>query len=144
MVWHRTTKRLTYAAWAIRRTSRTSTGGRIRRRIGQLESLHAELVVRFAAEAATSNYQIVGHPAAMLDTENARVRHMLERFHTPFCLNEFRPHVTVLGDFQEISVDEARVLVANAGGQILEDTETRLRFGKICLMKRERDGSWRL
>jgi 2'-5' RNA ligase len=109
---------------------------------GQLESLHAELIVHFAAQAATSNYQIERHPAATLNMNDDRIRHMIERYHTPFCLNEFRPHLTVLGDLQDISIDEARELVIEAGGKILEKEP--LRFDKICLMELSQDGSWRI
>lgn len=111
---------------------------------GQLESLHAELIVRFATQAATSNYQIKGHPAATLNMDNPRIHHMIERFHTPFCLNEFRPHVTVLGDLQDISIDKARELVIEAGGKIFEDKNTPLRFDEICLMILSDDGSWQI
>ncbi len=109
---------------------------------GQLESLHAELLVHFAAQAATSNYQIENHPAATLNMNDERIRHMVERYHTPFCLDEFRPHLTVLGDLQDISTDEARELVIEAGGKILEREP--LRFDKICLMELSQDGSWRV
>ena len=110
---------------------------------GQLESLHAELLVRIATQAATSNYQIRGNPAATLNLDNnERVRHMVERYHTPFCLAEFRPHVTVLGDLQDLSVEEARDLVNRAGGKILEKAP--LRFREICLMKLSSDGFWEI
>jgi hypothetical protein len=109
---------------------------------GQLESFHAELIVRFAAQTAASNYQIAGHPAATLDMNNERIRHMINRYHTPFCLSEFRPHVTVLGDLRDISIDEARELVIEAGGKILEKEP--LRFDEICLMELSHDGSWRI
>jgi hypothetical protein len=109
---------------------------------GQLESLHAELIVHFATQAATSNYQIEGHTAATLDLNDDRIRHMIERYHTPFCLNQFRPHVTVLGDLQDISTDEAREFVIEAGGGIFE--KEALRFGAICLMELSKDGAWRI
>ncbi len=111
---------------------------------GQVESLQAELMVRFASQSALSNYQIKGHPASMsIDLNNSRVRHMIDHYHTPFGFNEFRPHITVLGNLQTISIDDARQLVAGLKGKPLE-TEESLHFNKICFMERTANGFWRI
>jgi tryptophan 2,3-dioxygenase len=109
---------------------------------GQLESLQAELLVRFATQAATSNYKIEGHPAATLDLSNDRIRHMTARYHTPFCLSEFQPHVTVLGDLKNKAIDRAGELVAKAGGEVLETAS--LHFDAVCFMERSNNSFWRI
>lgn len=72
---------------------------------GQLESLHHEFVQRIYRRAAASDYTF-GRAELDRSTSSGRSRFIMDRYHAPYILSEFRPHFTLLSDCIPPGTDE--------------------------------------
>jgi hypothetical protein len=111
---------------------------------GSLEALHHELVSRCYGRAVASNYsRFFGEDRAATNrsyaTNPARSSLMIERYHAPYILNEFRPHFSLLSNVAPGDLASAQASLEN-------DLPTRsLLVGSLCVLTRGPAGSnWRI
>lgn len=111
---------------------------------GTLEALHHELVFRCYRRAIASNYSsFFGNDQAKMNrvygSSHSRGELMIERYHAPYILNEFKPHLSLLSNVEP--ADMMTVLKA------LEQSLPRSPFivSSLCLLTKPTDGAhWKI
>lgn len=104
---------------------------------GQLEALHHELVHRINRRAAASYYTL-GLTRPVRDKDDRRAQFMIKRYLSPYILNRFTPHFTLLNnvppDDQEQTCQAIEQLFAD---QVRDRT---IRVDKVAIMSRPDPG----
>ena len=104
---------------------------------GMLESLHLEMLARCYRQAIGSNYSLGIAPTDRGPIEG-RNKLMVQRYHAPYIMQQFKPHFTLLTNLpQETSEREAVTTSLYQAYQERIKVE-KVDIGSICVMTRTR------
>lgn len=111
---------------------------------GSLEALHHEMVFRCYRQAIASNYSdLFGHDRARMNRTYGegpqRAELMIERYHAPYIMNAYKPHLSLLSNVDEADMPGFK--------RELEQNLPKSSFTvrSICLMTKPKDSSqWRI
>lgn len=76
---------------------------------GMLESLHFEMIARCYRQALGSNYSI-GIAPADRSASVGRNKLMIQRYHAPYILQQFKPHLTLLTNLPQTPLERESVV----------------------------------
>jgi hypothetical protein len=109
---------------------------------GSLEALHHEMVARVYRKAAASNYSL-GIAKADRDSNKQRSDLMIQRYHAPYILQQFKPHFSLLSNVPQDRKDQ----LFHDLKKIMEkhEVDSSILIDSIVLMHRpEKDKPWRI
>jgi hypothetical protein len=108
-------------------------------RSGTMEALHHELVHRVYRRAVGSYYSL-GLTPLRRDADAERADLMMRRYRSPYILQRFIPHFTLLGD---VSTEEQSRVSAELEALFSQEVGERvIHVDKLAVMTRHPDGQW--
>jgi hypothetical protein len=108
---------------------------------GALEALHTECVFRVYRRAICSNYSSrVEEP--LRDGLYQRAEMMIERYHAPYILREYKPHFTLL---TKVPADKMQGITDQLNDQLCAKLQDRLIVDSMCVLTKSLgDAKWRI
>ncbi len=106
---------------------------------GVLESLHFEMIARCYRQALGSNYSMDLVP---VDRSSSAERNklMIQRYHAPYILQQFKPHFTLLTNLPQTPLERESVVSSLYKAYRERIRLEKIEIASICIMTRSRAG----